>query len=414
MSRSYADAKAVNMVERGLNFTILGLSIIAFLLTGMTISSLGLFIQPMRLEFHWTHSAIARIPAAFFAGSALAALGSGWLVDRLGPRGPILSGIVLTAAGLFSASLASSMFALLAAFTLAGVGMSIEAVAAIYRLSQQRRLGLAMGFYLLGSAGGTAIMPLGIEAIIAAWGWRQALLANAALALLIALPLASRATSQGQRRTSNSSPLIDSGEERSLRGILTSFFLVLLTAALSQTALIGILVYFVPVGEEIGWSSAKAVWLLGFSNLMGSLGGVGIGWLADRLNAVKMLAGAIVLHAVSIYMFRTLSKDSSLMLILAFAFLWGVFSGCTAQLIPLLIRKVAPMAMMGRCLGVNAFAGNIAAALAPMIIGYLADMQGSYRPGVAVMALIALVAVVPLFFLRLAPSPREVIHSGNG
>src|SRR5881628_2484293 len=124
---------------------------------------------------------------AVYLGGVLMSLPAGWLTDRLGVRVTLGGGQAVIGVLVLAAALAGSLAALLACLVVAGFGFSVlnpSTGRAVLEWFPPRGRGLAMGIKqtgltLGGLAGALALPPLALSA-----GWRAALAAGGALALV--------------------------------------------------------------------------------------------------------------------------------------------------------------------------------------------------------------------------------------
>ena len=86
----------------------------------------------------------------------------------------------------------------------------------------------------------------------------------------------------------------------------------------------------------------------------------------------------------------------------AFAAVFGLGLGGEYMIIPLMATELFGVKVLGRLLGVVLTADGIAEAVAPMGIGYLHDVTGSYHTGFFVLIGIALAGALAILAL---PSP---------
>ena len=175
--------------------TTLGSTVgLAFGPSVIAVLTISLYLPPIEKEFGWTRveSSFAFTLVAYMI-VAMSPL-QGILVDRFGPRR-----VVLTSIPLFAASLAALYFTpanlavyylLWAIVPVAGLGLwplgYLQAVTPWF----DRKLGLALGCANAGIGFGSTLLPmLVIGPMIAAYGWRHALLALAALVLFVSWPI---------------------------------------------------------------------------------------------------------------------------------------------------------------------------------------------------------------------------------
>jgi MFS family permease len=131
-------------------------------LTGMGIGIAAPLIPLLLQQKGASGGAIGLAASIMFAAVAIAALATGRVVDRRGPKPGMVTGCVLFAAALAGMPLAPSYEWLLVVRAVEGCGIGILTVCletAINLLVTDRNRGKAMGVYSLAFAGGVAIGP---------------------------------------------------------------------------------------------------------------------------------------------------------------------------------------------------------------------------------------------------------------
>jgi MFS family permease len=167
------------------------LFLIAFTRAPVLGLTFGVFIKPMTEEFGWSRSLIM---GAFSIGTLTAAIASffaGRIVDRYGSR--ILVVVSITAVGLAYFALAGTNGVLffyivcILGRTFAQSGLGEGMVAAIVSKWFVIQRGKAIGFAVLGSTVGAALLVILAQLLINSYGWRTAWLAFGALTLGVAV-----------------------------------------------------------------------------------------------------------------------------------------------------------------------------------------------------------------------------------
>ena len=147
-------------------------------------------LSPFLLDaLHLSRAEVGLLLPAVYLGGVLMSLPAGWLTDRLGVRITLGGGQALIGTLVLAAALAGGLATLLGCLVLAGFGFSVlnpSSGKAVLEWFPPRGRGLAMGIKqtgltLGGLAGALALPPLAL-----ARGWRAALAAGGALALVSA------------------------------------------------------------------------------------------------------------------------------------------------------------------------------------------------------------------------------------
>jgi MFS family permease len=186
------------MSNRWVALTIIFLSFIQFTLNWFNVIPT---FHPLIQDMHLTFPQIGMVVGAFVAGYGLAHIPGGWLSERYGMRAAILVGILVETLGALVSAEAPSYEMLLAGRFLCGVGGSIYlggAVGLTTAWFRVRELVLANGLVTgVAFTVGAAIGLFGWTPLVASMGWRNALLAGAAVGavtlamMLVAFPVPS-------------------------------------------------------------------------------------------------------------------------------------------------------------------------------------------------------------------------------
>lgn len=161
---------------------------------GSTTYAFGLFVKPLELEFGISRGDANKGLALFIIGMGLSAPLIGRLIDRRSARRVMLFGAAWMGAGFIALALAPTLqwMALAILFMVAAGATMIGPLTANTLASRwfDRRRGRALGLVAVGtSVGGTLLVPL-IAYNIEAFGWRQALMIQGGIILVIVGALA--------------------------------------------------------------------------------------------------------------------------------------------------------------------------------------------------------------------------------
>lgn len=138
-------------------------------------------------EFKWTETDYANITVAFQLSYALAMIGAGRLIDKLGTKiGYALSLVLWSIAAMGHALIRSTagFFVARAALGVTESGNFPAAIKATAEWFPKRERALATGIFNSGTNIGAIIAPLTVPFIAAAWGWRAAFFITGAVGLL--------------------------------------------------------------------------------------------------------------------------------------------------------------------------------------------------------------------------------------
>jgi len=381
--------------------------VIALIGSGHSVSHfLQLTLPPLfpllRAELGVSWVALGVISSVFYAVSGVAQPVAGFLVDHVGARRVLLSGMVLFGAAIAAAALAPSYWALLPIAALAGLGNSVFHPADYSILNatvSARRIARAYSLHQISGNVGWVLAPLLVGTVTHLAGWRVALLAAGGVALVATLVIALHTRGLGARM-----PPLPPGERTGLRAdlrlltavpILMAFgYFVLLTASTSgiQTFAVPALgaIYHAPLVLATG---ALTVYL--FGNASGVLTG---GFLADRATRHDLVAAAGVLCAATLTLLLAsgalpLGKVSLVMALTGFSM------GVTAPSRDMLVRAATPRGSSGKVFGFVYSGLDVGSLIAPPVYGWFLD-RGEPRAMFAVIAAVMLVMIATVVQVR--------------
>ncbi len=155
----------------------------------------GLFVPVFREEFGLSTETVGLISSAAYAAYLLAMVSTGFLVGRMGPRFPVVTGVLCAAAGMLLIATAQSLLPLVVGVVLAGssAGFCLAPFSdAVAMLVEEERRGRVLSVVSTGTAFGLAVAgPVVLLTATGGFGndsgWRYAWATFAVAALLVAL-----------------------------------------------------------------------------------------------------------------------------------------------------------------------------------------------------------------------------------
>jgi MFS family permease len=381
-----------------------------FCIVGLALYGLPFFYDFMVTEFGWSRARVT-------SGNAISKLVIGpifgflvgWFVDRFGPRRMMLTGILMSGTALIGLSYSSTlwMFYLFYLFNALGYvcGGPLPNQVLITRWFDRGR-GKAMGLAYVGIGVGGAVVPLLAFQLVQAFGWHAALRAIGVLIILLAFPLAFFVGdappdfARGADPTRRVVPIRDVLRNR-------SFFLLAFGSMCSIAAVGGTnqhLKLFLSLDQKIPQGRVAAIISL---VLVSSIAGrLLMGWLADRFprKYVMLLIYAFVAAAIPILFLA--HRPGAIYL---FAVVFGIGLGGDYMIIPLMAADLFGVRVLGRVMGVILTADGVAEATAPMLVGYLRDVSGSYAAGFSLLIALALLGGVAVLLLPKRPVAADAL-----
>jgi MFS family permease len=370
-----------------------------FAVVGLALYGLPLYYDFMVREFGWSRTLVT-------SGNALSKLVvgplfgfiAGSIVDRFGPRRMMMAGILMAGGALVGLGAISAlwMFYFFYLFNALGYvcGGPLPNQVLLSRWFDRTR-GKAMGIAYLGIGIGGALVPLLSHWLTQHFGWRMSLQLLGVLIVLIALPLAFMVPEQPPGKSS----VQGAAELPSVRPVLgqPAFYLLALGSMASIAAVGGTnqhLKLFMTL--DSGYSQAGASQIISLVLTFSIAGRLLMGWLADRAprKHVMLLIYLLVASAIPLQFF-----SSAPAMMYVFAALFGVGLGGEYLIIPLMAAELFGVAVLGRVMGIVLTADGVAEATAPMLVGYLRDVTGSYHTGFVVLVATALAGAAAISLL---------------
>ncbi len=295
---------------------------ITFLTGGTFFYGFGALFNPISNEFGWSRASISFAFALRSEVGGLAAPLVGFLVDRVGSRRLMVSGVALVALGFVLLSRVETLWGFYAAVIIIAIGMSatggpvgMVAIAHWFR----RRRGRALAVMTVG-AGASGVMVLVLAALIAAVGWRDALVIMAIVQLAICLPLAMSVRNRPEEmgllvdgvpfapRADGTAAPVPAAEGLTAREALRTgtFWKMSIAAGLTNVGVLAIVVHQIPFfTASAGLSEGLAAASVTAMTLLSLVGRLGFGHLADSVDKRYVMAAAYATTALALLLYAT-------------------------------------------------------------------------------------------------------------
>lgn len=333
----------------------------------------------MHTQFGLSYIQLGLAITLFGLVSGLTQAPMGALVDRLGARGILLSGLCLGGASFIAIGLWPTYPMLLIGATVAGLANSVYHPADYALLSagtDERRMGRAFSIHTFAGFVGGAVTPVMMVLIAQSYGVGTALIfagalgpAIALLLLIIGLPDSRPKAEPKVEGVATKSPATF-WEVCSPTILMLTLFFVLLGLSTGGINSFGVAALIKGYNVDIQTASLAVTLFLGF----GSAGVLCGGYLADKTDRHGMLAAAcFALNAVIVFAIAFMAPPT--LLLMSMLSLAGFLSGLIAPSRDMLVRKAAPKGAAGRAFGIVSTGFNIGSVIGPMIYGYIMDLS---------------------------------------
>jgi MFS family permease len=340
---------------------------------------------------------------------------SGRMTDLYGPRRVITVGACLLGSGVILIGNSHAMWQLYIALGLiAACGMSAVYVpcnATVVRWFTIHR-GLALSITSSGASFGMFVFPPIATALIAACGWRYAYVILGLLGLVVILfcvrfivrdpeqmgllPDGADAPDASQPPYVNVEPLEARWTLASARRT-TALWVLTVIFALTWLVVFTPMVHIVPFALDLGIPQFRAAMTISLIGLAGFFGRLLSGPISDRVGRLWSLAFCLTLQALSFFGF---AHSHTLYPLYVSAALFGISYGGVTALFPALVGDFFGRFSVGEIVGFIFALAGAPAAIGPLIAGYLFDFTGSYRVAFEMGAILNLVALSLVVFMR--------------
>lgn len=394
-------------------------AIIVFLTGGTFFYGFSALFNPIEDEYGWSRASVAFAFSLRSEVGGVAAPVMGLLVDRVGSRRLMMSGVVIVAIGFVLLSRTSSLANFYGSVIVIAIGMSATAgpvgMVAIAHWFHRRR-GRALSFMTAG-AGTSGVMVLVLELLISSFGWRDALVILAVVQLVICFPLAmtirNRPDEIGLQPDGDAAPVNDDGTEakpRPAQGLLLgealrtrAFWQMSFAVMLTNMGMIAVIVHQIPFfTKSIGLSEGLAAGSVTAMTLISLSGRFGMGQLADVADKRRVLASSFALCGLALLLFATIYEPWQILYVLpVFAIGWGGI----IPVRPAFQAEYFGMKAFGAIQGIVFTVATLGGFVGPVFAGWMFDQTDSYRLAFVILSAGAFLAV-PLTLTMNRPALR--------
>ena len=375
----------------------------------------GVFMTQLQSEFDASRAQVSLAGPVLACMMMAVGLVLGPRLDRGAIRKTMLCGVGVALLGLVGLSHGTSLLAvgLWLAFASAGISLYGTLPAQVLLVNWFTRLrGRALALSTVGmSVAGFALPPLA-AALVAAFGWRDAVLWIAVgAAALCAPPIAAfivdRPQDLGQHPDGDPEQPPDAPaaqREPAARFLRDpNFWLVSLGMGFALSAL-AVAMHLVPFGQSLGFSLQAAAWAptaLSSGSLVGKLLG---GWSIDQWGKRVTVVSLLAVQAVG---WGVLASEPDYRGLLTGAALVGFGSGGFLPLPPVYLATCFGRSVVGQASGLSGAATLPIQMLAPLLAGASFDRAGTYAPAFQTMLGVAALAGFLLVLVRAPAGPVE-------
>lgn len=325
-------------------WVIVATAAIAFAICqGQIVNGFSVFILPLETELGWQRGDVALVNSAGLVGLAIGGIVMGSLADRFDIRSIFYFGVLMLTTCVFLASRASTLWQLYLFYFLAGAFGSGSLVAPLLALigswfivGAGLAFGVAAGVQALGQGG----VPFGTAFLIEGFGWRGALVTQAAITAIVLVPLGLLV-----KRPPGWKPSVRGDDnDRSPIWLSPNVTLAFLSVAVFGccTCMAVPLMHLVPLVQDAGYGASEAGSVLFTMLVVAVAGRVAFGKLADMIGPLQSWIVASLWQTVMVYSFTQIDT------LYGFYFYAAIFGFGYAGVMTSVLASTAKLTAPGR------------------------------------------------------------------
>jgi MFS family permease len=384
----------------GKNVRLVATSFFAlFAIVGLVLYGLPLYYDFFVRELGWSRAGVTSgnmlskaavgVVFGFFAGT---------LVDRIGPKKPMILGIIVASLALVGLSTVKSFGTFYLFYCMNALGYVLAGPLpnqVLLARNFKGARGKAMGIAYVGIGIGFMFVPKLSGYLQDTLGWRTGLMLLGGLVFVIGMPLVlmldqNDIAAPAVRSDVAKAPLGDVLRNR-------NFYLLMLGSMASIGAVGGAVQHFkMMLTLDRGWTNHDAMSIISMIAIVSLVGRFGAGWLADKIGPKRVMLLVYLLVTASMLILVAGVPGASIYL---YVLCFGLGLGGEYMIIPLMAGRLFGTAVLGRVMGIILAADGIGEAVFPWVVGKLYDSTKSYVPGFELLAGIALLGALAVALL---------------
>lgn len=333
-------------------------------------------------EFDVTTTQLGLLVTAIYGPTLLLQLPLGGLIDRVGAKRFLVSGLVLTSLAISASGLATAYWMLLVCAAVSGIGQSVfhpADYALLDAVTTPVNEGKAFSAHTFGGFAGFAAAPVIVGGVGIAYGWQLALVAVGSVGFVYAaaFALTTAPVYTAQIRASDIEPTVSVHETvlELLSFVRRSRLLaVFLFYLLSMMALVGLQSFTTVLAiDAYGFEISTANTLLTVHLTSTAIGVVLGGPLADRLPSYWVLITSFLLAAIAVWVAAVGVLDAGFVALLTVLSLAGLLLGLALPSRDKLANSVADPNAAGKSFGFFFTGLSFGAMISPALLGAVID-----------------------------------------
>ena len=383
-----------------------------FSVIGFTFYCYPLMFDSLEKELGATQAQLSGALSLFFICSAAASIFLGRLLDKYSVKNIMIIGGVIFSCGLISIAYVQSVFYLLLVYaTLIAIGGPALGNLSVTKLVAnwfETKAGVALGIAAIGISFSGVILPILVDPLISAIGWRNVYLVFAAIVLLLLLPIiyflvinTPEEINQNKDNEISSNQTESQEEPMPMRDFLKfgKFWFISLAFALQFFSMGGVLLHLIPHASILGFEAVwdffgfplkQTVFAYSLAAFGGVVGKIFFGYLIDRMQANRPVMFMMLMQAIGIFGL-TMVETFGLFLISCFVF--GLGFGGAMVLMSACFLKAFGSHNLGSVRGISAVIIVPVQPLGILIVGQAFD-AGYYIQAFLLMGFASVLALL--------------------
>jgi MFS family permease len=376
----------------------------------MIVAGFSLLVTAISHDMGWSRTTFSLMPPIMAWTSAAMAPLYGRFMDRFGMRRVMIPAIAAFGLAFMGVGLLThATWHFFLAFFLVGAAAGALGPVGYNKLLAQwftTTRGLAISLCAAAGSGmGYAVAPQIVNSLINTHGWRGAYVGISLLILCVSFPTALLFMRERIQPDPDKvlSPREQTSRAAALEGLTfregvktPTFWLLVAILFLPGNAYYGILIHFVPIVTDRGFSREIAATALS-SVALGAIGGqLAASMLLDRVPSARVALPFLACGLMGALLIQ--SAHTAPAFIVA-GILIGVGQGSENSVVAYMTSRLLGLKSFGVFFGLIFGAVTFAAGSAPLLMGYVFDATGSYRPVLLAFDVAILLAIVAVFLL---------------
>ncbi|TCU78538.1 cyanate permease [Bradyrhizobium sp. R2.2-H] len=376
---------------------VLACFLMAFFMFGFGLYGQGVYLAELQRAHGWPGTLVSAASTFSFLLSSVLVIFTDDLLERIGLRSLILSGLTALGASTVLLALMQTPWQLYLAYALMSVGwtgMGTVVIATVLNSWFERRRGLALSLAFNGATcGGIILVPL-LLSLTGSIGFRSAMLAATFAMMVLLLPVvvtfigwpARMSQASDGRRTAGGAAA--PGHSRKALLANASFWTMVLPIAMALLAQMGFIIHQVTFLEPLIGRSAAGL-AVTIMAAMAVVGRLSLGLFVDRLDPRLACAASMTSQAAALFV---LLQSTNPTVLLACCAVYGFSIGNMITFPPLIIQREIGSTAFAAAMGLGTSISGIVSAFGPGIVGVVRSLTGNYTTAFALCVVLDLIA----------------------